>query len=225
MSKLCLYDAREYLKGTFDFSIFKDILFNTTCVKPLVLVKKTYELPERGYIYYKDKDVNYSMFSIIQDKVKSLLNAEKGSNLIVNLLDNGSTYILTYIVGNERLTIFLDSSSYRNKVVNIIESYTGKKGIFSKKDLYSIVCDTLKVLYPFLDLVQGRHKKIVIEEITILTGISENTCGVGHITSDMFQEFVNYKSNDISLQNKWGDDKLHCEYVITLKSNNMKDRS
>lgn len=224
MSELCLYDAREYLKGTFDFSIFKDILFNTICVKPLVLVKKTDELSGRGYIYYKDKDINYSMFSIIQDKVKSLLKAEKGSNLIVNLLDNGITYILTYIVDNERLTIFLDSSSYKNKVVNITEYYTGKKRVFSKKELYNIVCDTLKVLYPLLDLVQDRHEKVVIEEITILTGISENTCGVGHITSDMFQEFVDYKSNDISLQNKWGDDKLHCEYIITLKSNNMKDR-
>lgn len=225
MSELCLYDAKMYLKGTFDFSIFKDILFNTICVKPLVLVKKTDELSGCGYIYYKDKDINYSMFSIIQDKVKSLLKAEKGSNLIVNLLDNGITYILTYIVDNERLTIFLDSSSYKNKVVNITEYYTGKKRVFSKKELYSIVCDTLKVLYPLLDLVQDRHEEVVIEEITILTGISENTCGVGHITSDMFQEFVDYKSNDISLQNKWGDDKLHCEYIITLKSNNMKDRS
>lgn len=224
MSKLCLYDAREYLKGTFDFSIFKDILFNTICVKPLVLVKKTDELSGCGYIYYKDKDINYSMFSIIQDKVKSLLKAEKGSNLIVNLLDNGITYILTYIVDNERLTIFLDSSSYKNKVVNITEYYTGKKRVFSKKELYNIVCDTLKVLYPLLDLVQDRHEKVVIEEITILTGISENTCGVGHITSDIFQKFDDYKSKDISLQNKWGDDKLHCEYIITLKSNNMKDR-
>ena len=220
MSKICLYGAREYLKGILDFSIFKDILLNTTCVKPMVLVKKTDKLSECGYIYYKDKDINYNMFSLfssIQGRVKALLKIEKDSNLIVNLLDNGSIYVLTYIVDNERLTVFLDSNSYKNKVVNIIESYTGKKGVFSKKNLYSIVCDTLKVLYPLLDLIQGRHEKVVIEEITILTGISENTCGVGHITSDIFQEFDDYKSNDISLQNKWGDDRLHCEYVITLK--------
>lgn len=227
MSELCLYDAKMYLKNTFDFSIFNDILSNTNCITPMILVKDK----DCGCIYYKDKDINYSLLrylSKVQNSVKTILNVDKECNLLVRLLDNGDVYILTYTMGTERLTVFLDSISYKNKIVNIKESYTGKKMVASINVLYSlydIVCDTLKILYPLLDLVQSRHTKIVIEDLIIATGIDENTCGVGHITSDIFQKFDDYKSKDISLQNKWGDDKLHCEYIITLKSNNMKDRS
>ena len=39
MSELCLYDAKMYLKNTFDFSIFNDILSNTNCITPMILVK------------------------------------------------------------------------------------------------------------------------------------------------------------------------------------------
>lgn len=220
MSKLCLYDAKMYLKNTFDFSIFNGILSNTNCVTPMILVKDR----DCGCIYYKDKDINYSLLrylSKVQDSIKTILNIDKDCNLLVRLLDNGEVYILTYIMGTERLTVFLDSTSYKNKIVNIQESYTGKKRVDSIMvlyNLYDIVCDTLKILYPLLDLVQSRHTKIVIEDLIIALGINENTCGVSHITSDIFQKFNDYKSKDISLQNKWNDDRLHCGYIITLKS-------
>lgn len=220
MSKLCLYDAKMYLKNTFDFSIFNGILSNTNCVTPMVLVKGK----DCGCIYYKDKDINYSLLrylSKVQDSIKTILNIDKDCNLLVRLLDNGEVYILTYIMGTERLTVFLDSTSYKNKIVNIQESYTGKKRVDSIMVLYSlydIVCDTLKILYPLLDLVQSRHTKIVIEDLIIVLGINENTCGVSHITSDIFQKFNDYKSKDISLQNKWNDDRLHYGYIVTLKS-------
>lgn len=220
MSKLCLYDAKMYLKNNFDFSIFNGILSNTNCVTPMVLVKDK----DCGCIYYKDKDINYSLLrylSKVRDSIKTILNIDKDCNLLVRLLDNGEVYILTYIMGTERLTVFLDSTSYKNKIVNIKESYTGKKRVASIKvlyNLYDIVCDTLKILYPLLDLVQSRNTKIVIEDLIIALGINENTCGVSHITSDIFQKFNDYKSKDISLQDKWNDDRLHCGYIITLKS-------